>query len=176
MTGKTHSTLITVHELSSALLFFALIIKLINRPDDGGSKDLWNVGKLLPDYTVLQPRRQQSSTDTVARITLYKITRIVFVLSVYFLWSFWHLRSSLRFGNHLLRYQTIYTTDIQTVLVYAAQTSNDIQCYPIAFSLYAFLYKKDFSGLALSLSLRHIQRTCGGHYCRIDLEALCPFT
>jgi hypothetical protein len=29
-------------------------------PDDGGSKDLWNVGKLLPDYTVLQPRRQQS--------------------------------------------------------------------------------------------------------------------
>jgi hypothetical protein len=30
-------------------------------PDDGGSKDLWNVGKLLPDYTVLQPRTQQSS-------------------------------------------------------------------------------------------------------------------
>jgi hypothetical protein len=32
-----------------------------HRPDDGGSKDLWNVGKLLPDYTVLQPRRQPSS-------------------------------------------------------------------------------------------------------------------
>jgi hypothetical protein len=31
------------------------------RPDDGGSKDLWNVGKLLPDYTALQPRRQPSS-------------------------------------------------------------------------------------------------------------------
>jgi hypothetical protein len=31
------------------------------RPDDGGSKDLWNVGKLLPEYTVLQPRRQPSS-------------------------------------------------------------------------------------------------------------------
>jgi hypothetical protein len=29
--------------------------------DDGGSKDLWNVGKILPDCTVLQPRRQQSS-------------------------------------------------------------------------------------------------------------------
>jgi hypothetical protein len=28
---------------------------------DGGSKYLWNVGKLLPDYTVLQPRRQPSS-------------------------------------------------------------------------------------------------------------------
>jgi hypothetical protein len=32
-----------------------------DRPDDGGSKHLWNVGKLLPDYTVLQPRRQLSS-------------------------------------------------------------------------------------------------------------------
>jgi hypothetical protein len=32
-----------------------------DRPDDGGSKDLWNVGKLLPDYTVLQPRIKQSS-------------------------------------------------------------------------------------------------------------------
>jgi hypothetical protein len=27
-------------------------------PDDGGSKDLWDVGKLLPDYMALQPRRQ----------------------------------------------------------------------------------------------------------------------
>jgi hypothetical protein len=32
----------------------------LNRPDDGGSKDLGNVGKLLPDYTVLQPRGQPS--------------------------------------------------------------------------------------------------------------------
>jgi hypothetical protein len=31
-----------------------------HRPDDGGSKDLWNVGKLLPDYTALQPRTQPS--------------------------------------------------------------------------------------------------------------------
>jgi hypothetical protein len=29
--------------------------------DDGGSKDLWNVGKLLPDYMALQPTRQPSS-------------------------------------------------------------------------------------------------------------------
>jgi hypothetical protein len=33
----------------------------LQRPDDGGSKDLRNVGKLLPDYTALQPRRQPSS-------------------------------------------------------------------------------------------------------------------
>jgi hypothetical protein len=32
-----------------------------DRPDDGGSKYLWKVCKLLQDYTVLQPRRQPSS-------------------------------------------------------------------------------------------------------------------
>jgi hypothetical protein len=35
--------------------------RLIHCPDDGGSKHLWNVSKLLPDYTVQPPRRQQSS-------------------------------------------------------------------------------------------------------------------
>jgi hypothetical protein len=30
-------------------------------PNDGGSKYLWNFGKLLPDYTAQQPRRQPSS-------------------------------------------------------------------------------------------------------------------
>jgi hypothetical protein len=34
---------------------------MTHHADDGGSKDLWNVGKLLPDYTALQPRRQPSS-------------------------------------------------------------------------------------------------------------------
>jgi hypothetical protein len=29
--------------------------------DDGGSKHLWNVSKLLPDYTAQQPRRQSCS-------------------------------------------------------------------------------------------------------------------
>jgi hypothetical protein len=29
--------------------------------DDGGSKYFCNFGKLLPDYTALQPRRQPSS-------------------------------------------------------------------------------------------------------------------
>jgi hypothetical protein len=32
-----------------------------DRPDDGGSRDLRNVGKLLPDCMALQPRRQPSS-------------------------------------------------------------------------------------------------------------------
>jgi hypothetical protein len=30
------------------------------RPDDGGSKHLWNVGKLLPDYTEQHTRIQSS--------------------------------------------------------------------------------------------------------------------
>jgi hypothetical protein len=30
-------------------------------PDDRGSTDLWNVGKLIPFYTALQPTRQLSS-------------------------------------------------------------------------------------------------------------------
>jgi hypothetical protein len=32
-----------------------------DRPNDGGSKYLRNVGKLLPDYAALQPRRQSTS-------------------------------------------------------------------------------------------------------------------
>jgi hypothetical protein len=39
----------------------SIIGAMSHRRDDGGSKDLWNVGKLLPDYTVLQPRTQPSS-------------------------------------------------------------------------------------------------------------------
>jgi hypothetical protein len=34
---------------------------LHHQGDDEGSKDFWNAGKFLPDYTALQPRRQPSS-------------------------------------------------------------------------------------------------------------------
>jgi hypothetical protein len=37
---------------------------LTYRPDDGGSTDLRNVGKVIPVYTALQPRRQPSSYIT----------------------------------------------------------------------------------------------------------------
>jgi hypothetical protein len=33
-----------------------------DRPDDEGSKHLWNVGKLLPDYKVQIPEDSQSSS------------------------------------------------------------------------------------------------------------------
>jgi hypothetical protein len=35
--------------------------RLIPRPDNRGSKHLWNIGKLLPHYTAQHPRRQSSS-------------------------------------------------------------------------------------------------------------------
>jgi hypothetical protein len=34
---------------------------VIHRPDDGGNKHLWNVGKFLPDNMAQRPRRQPSS-------------------------------------------------------------------------------------------------------------------
>jgi hypothetical protein len=37
--------------------------RLTHRPDHGGSKDLRNLGKILPDYTVQHPRRQPSSVQ-----------------------------------------------------------------------------------------------------------------
>jgi hypothetical protein len=56
-------------------------------PDDGGSKDLWNVGKLLPDYTVLQPRRQQSELNYIFGLNIY-INNIWFVgLGVCAIWE-----------------------------------------------------------------------------------------
>jgi hypothetical protein len=36
-------------------VFFLLHDQGDHRPDDGGSKHLWNVGKLLPDYTEQHP-------------------------------------------------------------------------------------------------------------------------
>jgi hypothetical protein len=42
-------------------IYSTSMLELLYRPDDGGSKDFRNVGKLLPDYTALQPRRQPSS-------------------------------------------------------------------------------------------------------------------
>jgi hypothetical protein len=40
---------------------------------NGGRKCLWNVGKLLPDYTALQPRRHPSS-NTQLSCKFYKCT------------------------------------------------------------------------------------------------------
>jgi hypothetical protein len=44
-----------------------------DRPDDGGSKDLRNVGKLLPDYMALQLRRQSLHTHRRENLESYLI-------------------------------------------------------------------------------------------------------
>jgi hypothetical protein len=47
--------------------------------DDGSSADLWNVGKLIPVYTALQPKRQPSSQlNPVYNLTPYASFRIHF--------------------------------------------------------------------------------------------------
>jgi hypothetical protein len=44
---------------------------LVNvRPEDGGSKYIRNVGKILPDYTAHQPRRQSSSVQVYYMVGL----------------------------------------------------------------------------------------------------------
>jgi hypothetical protein len=51
--------------------------------DDGGSKDLSNVGELLPDYTAQQPRRQPSSYSPPWE------HQILLVLKVLLLFTHW---------------------------------------------------------------------------------------
>jgi hypothetical protein len=49
--------------LTDLLPFFSnrFLAKLTHHPNDGGSTELWNVGKPIPVYTMLQHRRQPSS-------------------------------------------------------------------------------------------------------------------
>jgi hypothetical protein len=44
---------------------------VVNRPDDGGNKHPWNVGKLLLDCEALQTRRQPIFTLVAARKRSY---------------------------------------------------------------------------------------------------------
>jgi hypothetical protein len=60
---------------------------LTRRNDNGGTKHLWNVGILLPDYTAQQPRRQQSynkceHVDSVfsLRVKLKQLCEITYIL------------------------------------------------------------------------------------------------
>jgi hypothetical protein len=65
-----HSTYIQWHLCSfyfKVHMFFIVTIRPsrnyidVHRPDDGGSKHLWNVSKYLPDYTAQQPTTQSPS-------------------------------------------------------------------------------------------------------------------
>jgi hypothetical protein len=56
------------------------------RPDDAGSTYLWNVGKLVPVYTALQPRRQPS---------LFYTSRILPLNILYLSVLWWHFKITL---------------------------------------------------------------------------------
>jgi hypothetical protein len=47
------------------------VVAMTRCPYDGGSKHLWNVGKLLPDYTAQQARTQPSSIYLKLRCALF---------------------------------------------------------------------------------------------------------
>jgi hypothetical protein len=50
------------------------------RSDDGGSTDFRNVGRLVPVYTALQPRRQPSSYVTTVIVNASSLS--IFTLKV----------------------------------------------------------------------------------------------
>jgi hypothetical protein len=59
----TIKTPLTLACYATLFQFLCLIVKapaFLYNSDDGGSKDLWNLGKLLSEYRALQPRRQPS--------------------------------------------------------------------------------------------------------------------
>jgi hypothetical protein len=63
--NSMHCTLPKYISLQSILILSSQTERILKMvvfcPDDGDSKELWNVDKLLPDYTALRPRRQPSS-------------------------------------------------------------------------------------------------------------------
>jgi hypothetical protein len=50
-----------------------------HRPDGGGSSGLWNVGRIVPNYTALQPRRQPSSWCFLITWTIMSSRKTVYV-------------------------------------------------------------------------------------------------
>jgi hypothetical protein len=54
----------------------------IHRLDEGGSKLLWNIGKLLPDFTVQHPRKQSPSYPPVSKSETFQ------TWSCRFMWNF----------------------------------------------------------------------------------------
>jgi hypothetical protein len=61
---------------TNVAVFWVVTPTAIHRPDDGGNKDLRNVGKLITVYAALQPRRQQCSENS-----LYRLVQNLFIFS-----------------------------------------------------------------------------------------------
>jgi hypothetical protein len=104
--GNHFLSLQKIKESVSQGLYLKSFIRsqLTHRPDDGGSKDLWNVGKLLPDYTALQPKRQPFS-----------------LWRQYVSPKLWHLPTSLHGAktqnNNIVILTAVKTSNLKTVKV-----------------------------------------------------------
>jgi hypothetical protein len=84
-------------------LKMAVFWAITHRPDDGGSKDLWNDGRLLPDCTALQHRRQPSSysppwePQIVLRLICSHLQTTILRMSVGSVWTDkWYILSGWR--------------------------------------------------------------------------------
>jgi hypothetical protein len=74
---------------------------------DGGSKYLWNISKLLPDYTALQPRRQPYS------ILISPWTSLLMQLMKQKSWSILHLHRVIVYQKNVMM-----TTGLNMLLWY----------------------------------------------------------
>jgi hypothetical protein len=59
---KMWSEVLTAVSTKVAVFWVVAPCRLVWRYDDGGSTDLWNVGKLIPVYMALHPRKQSYSS------------------------------------------------------------------------------------------------------------------
>jgi hypothetical protein len=70
-------------------------------PDYGGSKDLWNIGKLLPDYTAQKP------IFIITAMRTWNLTRFMY-FNLYVLW--WYIPVStcrINFRGNILHFKLI---------------------------------------------------------------------
>jgi hypothetical protein len=75
-------------------------VRLTYRADDGGSMHIWNIGKLLPNYTAQHPRRLLSSYSLPWEPETSAFKTVSWEWDRFETSSCWHLRSSLRSRRH----------------------------------------------------------------------------
>jgi hypothetical protein len=95
--------------------------RVTHRPDDGGSTDLWNVGKPVPVYTALQPRRQPSSTTVFYEFSSSSVPGCISLIC-------WQVRSNLIFRRFS---KQCYITILSWILI-ARQNHTDVSCQKYA--------------------------------------------
>jgi hypothetical protein len=102
--NQTHRQLCFWRRLSSGMLrrevrqkftdvseMLAYFLRQGDRPDDGGSKHLWIVSKLLPVYTAQHPRRHSSSYSPPWDPEISTKTLLYFISIWQYYFVIWHL-------------------------------------------------------------------------------------